>query len=76
VIVRAKSWLKKGGRNKYLDVKKLELIDGIWTPTEMHMTTKKGKTTLHKTILVSANVKYNQPMDDSQFSVRQLEKGL
>jgi hypothetical protein len=76
VVVRAKSWLKKGGRNKYFDVKKLEQIDGIWTPTEMHMVTKKGKKTLHKTILVSSNVRYNQPMDDGQFSVRQLEKGL
>jgi hypothetical protein len=76
VVVRAKNWLKKGGRNKYFDVKKLEQIDGIWTPTEMQMTTKKGKKTLHKTVLVFDNVKYNQPMDDDQFSVRQLEKGL
>lgn len=76
VIVRAKSWLKKGGRNKYLDVKKLEKIDGIWTPTEMHMTTKKGSKTLHKTILLSENVKYNQEMNEDDFSVRHLEKGL
>jgi hypothetical protein len=76
VIVRSKSWLKKGGRNKYLDVKKLEQIDGIWTATEMHMTTKKGKVTLHKTIILSDNVKYNKEMDDDQFSVRQLEKGI
>ena len=76
VVVRAKSWLKKGGRNKYFEVKKLELIDGIWTPTEMHMTTKKGKKILHRTILIADNVKYNQPMGQDQFSVRQLEKGL
>jgi len=76
VIVRAKSWLKKGGRNKYLDVKRLEEIDGIWTATEMHMTLKKGKTTLHKTVILSDNVRYNQEMDEDQFSVRQLEKGL
>ena len=76
VLVRAKSWLKKGGRNKYFDVKKLELIDGIWTATEMHMTTKKGKKTLHKTILTSDNVKYGQDMDEGTFSVRRLEKGL
>ena len=75
VMVRAKSWLKKGGRNKYFDVKKLEQIDGIWTPTEMHMTTKKGEQTLHKTILLSENVRYDQPMDESRFSVRELEKG-
>ena len=40
------------------------------------MTTKKGNKTLHKTILVADNVRYNQPMDDDRFSVRQLEKGL
>ena len=51
VVVRAVSWLKKGSRLKYMDVKKLEKIDGIWIPTEIHMTTKKGKKTLHKTIL-------------------------
>ena len=76
VTVRSKSWLKKGGRNKYFDVKKLELIDGIWTATEMHMTTKKGKKTLHKTILISDNVKYGQDMNEDTFSVRRLEKGL
>jgi hypothetical protein len=76
VTVRAVSWVKKGGRLKYFDVKKLEQIDGIWGPTEMHMTTKKGKKTLHKTILFADNVRFNQPMDDSQFSVHQLEKGL
>ncbi len=76
VVVRAKSWLKKRGRNKYLDVKKLEEIDGIWTATEMHMTTKKGKKTLHKTVLISDNVRYGQEMGADKFSVRQLEKGL
>jgi hypothetical protein len=74
--VRAKSWLEKGGRNKYFDVKKLERIDGIWTPTEMHMTTKKGDVTLHKTVLTTENVRYGQPMSDDDFSVRRLEKGL
>jgi hypothetical protein len=76
VVVRAKSWLKKGGRNKYMDVKKLERIDGIWTATEMTMTTKKGKQTLHKTVLVSDNVRYGQKMDDDDFTVRKLEQGL
>jgi len=76
VVVRSKSWLKKGGRNKYFDVKKLEQIDGIWTATEMTMTTKKGKKTLHKTVLVSDNVRYGQKMDDDDFSIRKLEQGL
>jgi hypothetical protein len=76
VVVRAKSWVKKGSRNKYFDVKKLELIEGIWTPTELHMTTKKGKKTLHKTILVNNNVQYNQDLDEDSFSVRRLEQGI
>ena len=76
VVIRALSWLRKGGKLRYLDVKKLEQIDGIWIPTEMHMTTKKNKKTLHKTILRSSNVKFNQELDFDMFSIRRLEKGL
>jgi outer membrane lipoprotein-sorting protein len=76
VVVRAKSWVKKGDRNKYLDVKQLEQIDGIWVPTEMHMTTKKGDATLHKTVLKSSNVRFNQEIPEDEFTVRRLEKGL
>jgi hypothetical protein len=76
VVIRAVSWVKKGKRLKYFEVKKLEKIDGIWTPTEMHMTTKKGKTTIHKTVLLVHDVRYNQKLDDDLFTVRRLEKGL
>jgi len=76
VVIRSKSWLKKGSRNKYFDVKKLELIDGIWVATEMHMATKKGKKTLHRTVLKSSNVSFNQDLAEELFSTRQLEKGL
>ena len=76
VVVRAVHWVKEGGRLKYLDVTKLEQIDGVWTILEMNMTTKKGKATLHKTELSFANVKYNQELDEQMFTVRRLEKGL
>lgn len=76
VVVRAVHWVKDGGRLKYLDVTKLEQIDGVWTILEMTMTTKKGKATLHKTELSFANVKYNQELDEQMFTVRRLEKGL
>jgi len=75
VVVRAKSWLKKGKRQKYLDVKVLESIDGIWVPTETHMTTKKGKTTLHKTIMKAHDVHFDQPHPDDLFTIRKLERG-
>jgi hypothetical protein len=76
VVIRAVNWLEKGGRLKYMDVKKLELIDGIWVPTEIHMTTKKGRETLHKTILKIHDVRFGQDLAADFFSVRQLEKGL
>ncbi len=76
VVIRAKSWVKKGQRNKYMDVKQLEQIDGIWIPTEVHMTTKKGNVTLHKTVLKSSNVRFNQDISENEFTVRRLEKGL
>lgn len=76
VIVRAVHWVKDRDRLKYMDVKRLEKIDGIWVPTETHMTTKEGRTTLHRTILTATDVRFDQPLDDQQFTTRRLEKGL
>jgi len=75
VVVQAKIWVKKGKRNKYLKVEALEQIDGIWVPTVMTMTTKKGKQTLHKTILRMSDVQFDQGLDFDMFSVRGLETG-
>ena len=74
--IRAKSWVKKGKRNKYMEVKKLDLIDGVWIATERHMTTKKGKVTLHKTVLLAKNVRFGKDQGDDYFTIRQLERGL
>ena len=76
VVIRSKNWVKKGSREKYFDVRQLERIDGIWVATEMHMATKKGKRTLHQTVIKASNVRFNQDLAESQFTVRQLEKGL
>jgi len=76
VVIRAINWVKKGKKLKFMDMKGLELIDGIWTTTELHMTTKKGKKTEHKTILKFSDIKYNQNLGEDIFSVRRLEKGL
>ena len=76
VPIRSVTWLKKGKRLKYMNVDKLELIDGIWVPTEITMTTRKGKKILHKTRLEVSNVKFNQPLEEDMFSIRRLEKGL
>lgn len=76
VVIRAVHWVKEGKRLKYMDVKRLEFIDGIWQPTEIHMTTKKAKHTLHKTIMKWHNVKFNQNLGEDLFTVRRMEKGL
>ncbi len=76
VIIRAIYFPRDGNTTKYYDIKKLEQIEGIWTGTESHMTTKKGKQTVHKTILSFTSVKYNQDMvNENLFTIRRLEKG-
>ncbi len=77
VMIRGVRWVYKKKRNKYLDIRKLEKIDGIWISTEMHVTTKSGKKTLHKTILKQNNIKFNQvEVNEDLFTIRRLEKGL
>ena len=77
VMIRGVRWVYKKKRNKYLDVRKLEKIDGIWISTETHMTTKSGKKTLHKTILKENNIKFNQAeVNEDLFTIRRMEKGL
>ncbi|PLY06906.1 MAG: outer membrane lipoprotein-sorting protein [Desulfuromonas sp.] len=75
VVVRSVSWLKNGDL-KYVDMTKLELIDGIWVGTELHVTTKRNKEIRHQTLLRLSDVTFNQPLSEDFFSVRQLEKGL
>ena len=73
-IIRAIHWLEKGNKVKYLQVKKLDLIDNVWVAKESTMMTKIGKKIIHKTMLSYENIKFNQSLDESLFSVRQLEK--
>lgn len=74
--IRAIHVLQQGNKVKYMEVKKLEEIDGIWVATEKWMKTTKNKKTLHNTKMMWNNVRFNQDIDESFFSVRQLEKGL
>jgi len=76
MVVRAINWVKDGGYLKYMDMRQLERIDGIWTATDTLVTKKKGKATVHKTILTMENVKFNQDLDFDIFTIRRMEKGL
>ena len=76
MLSRAKYYLKKAKRVKYMDVRKVEVIDGIDVATITIMTTKKAKRTLHKTILIQSDVKMNQNLSEDMFVTRTLQKGL
>ena len=75
VVIRGINWLEKGGKLKYMEIRKLEQIDGIWIGTETTMTTRKDKEVLHQTILKSKGVKFNSPQPDDFYSTRKLEQG-
>ncbi|MDJ0783119.1 MAG: outer membrane lipoprotein-sorting protein [Desulfosarcinaceae bacterium] len=76
MVVRAVHWVKDGGYLKYVDATRLEEIDGIWVATELKVALKKGKQTVHRTVLNLENVRFNQNLDPAMFSTRRLEKGL
>jgi hypothetical protein len=76
MVVRAINWVKDGGYLKYVDMRQLEQIDGIWVATDTLVTKKKGKETVHKTILTLDNVQFNQDLDVDLFTIRRMEKGL
>ena len=75
-VIRAVHWIRDGGYIKYIDVKSLAQIGGIWVAIEMHVTKKKGKQLAHKTILKWDNVKFNQDLSLDLFTIRRMEKGL
>ena len=74
-VIRTIGWEKSGGYIKYMEVKKLEQIDGIWVATEMHVKKTLNKKAVHRTVLRLTNVKFNQPLEEAFFTTRQLEKG-
>ena len=76
LVARAIHLLNEGKKIKYMESKKIEHIDGIWVATERWMKTTVNKRTTHRTVLNWGNVKFNTPLEESYFSIRQLEKGF
>jgi len=76
VIIQALNYIKAGKKLKYMMVKNLKNIDGVWSVLEMQMVTKKGKKMLHKTIFKFSDIKYNQDLEESFFTTRTLERGI
>ena len=75
VVVQALHLMPDNYR-KYMTVRELQHIDGIWVATDVEMKTTLGKVRQHTTILKLSDVQFNQPVSDETFTLRQLEKGL
>lgn len=75
VVIRGISWEASGGYIKYMEVKQLDRIEGIWVATETHVKRTLGRQTIHRTVLRWHNVRFNQPLGYDFFTTRQLEKG-
>lgn len=76
MIPRILSWVYNSDKIKFFDVKQFRKIDNIWVATRMRISVKKGSRLLHKTVVVLDNIRFNQNLDESLFTVRELEKGL
>ncbi len=74
-IIRAINWVQGGSDLKYMDVKRLDQIDGIWIATEILMTTKRNKATRHATRLRLSNISFDNEFGDELFTTLRLEKG-
>ncbi len=75
-IIRGVNWVHNKSYLKYMEVKVLEKIGGIWVGTEMHVWKRRGKQTVHKTILHWNNVQFDQPLGFDMFTTRRMESGL
>ncbi len=72
LIVFAKAYNKKGDLIKTISAKKVEIIDGIPTVTELEVYDIKED---HKTIMYADTVQYNLDLDDSIFTRRAMKNG-
>jgi outer membrane lipoprotein-sorting protein len=57
---------------KTLRVSGIDQIDGVWTARKMEMTNLRNK---HSTIIEMSGISFNVPLEDSLFTVTNLERG-
>lgn len=76
MLVRAVYWVAKSDKIKYFDVKRMKKMGTTWQVREIHMTTKKGKKRISKTILHFDDIILKRPVNPNFFTTKQLEHGL
>ncbi len=72
VVVEAEIFNRRDELEKHFEVRRLDVIDGIWTPLELAMTNRLETT---RTELVVLKVDYNLGLTEADFSRRALERG-
>lgn len=72
MIVAAEIFNRRNEREKRLDVRRLEQIDGVWTATELAMVNELTRT---RTELVVKQARYNVGLSEKDFTRRVLEQG-
>jgi outer membrane lipoprotein-sorting protein len=63
---------RQGRLLKTLRVSGIRQIDGIWTAQKMEMTNVQDK---HSTVINISDIRFNTPLEDSLFTVANLERG-
>jgi hypothetical protein len=76
MTVKAQLWVKQGKKIKYLKVKDISKVNGIWTAHEVQMTTTKRRRIEHSSILRTTKITYNVDLQDDVFTIARMERGL
>jgi hypothetical protein len=70
IIAHGDIFNRRNEREKIFDIRRLELIDNIWTTLELVVVNERQRT---RTELTTTSIKYNTGLTDDDFSRRQLE---
>ena len=73
VVVQADIYNKRNEKQKVYTIRRLEQIEGVWTTMDVEMTNAIENS---RTELVTEAVDYNVGLKESDFSRRELERGL
>ena len=71
VVVHADIYNRRDEKEKVYEVKRLDLVQSIWTPSEIVMSDMNART---HTELSTTNVRYNLGLTEENFSRRELER--
>ena len=72
MLLKSEYYNRQNALERVLTISGVKQVDGIWTAETMTM---KNLLSGHSTIIETADISYNQPIDDALFTVSSLERG-